>query len=589
MKRGIEETMISEARYLQLCKLINNTRALWSVGSESHTLSDADYDKYMSQIYEYENIHKPSPDSPTQTVNNTENQTVKHPATMLNYNKTHDLKAVSAFFKEHSCVSVDVEPVIDGADVQLIYTKGELISVITFGDGKHGIECIDKAVYIADMPKKLNIIDIENEVLIVSGVVYLTAQNHEEYCKSYGIQLNSRNLALSIIKRRYEQHRAEYLSFRAYSLDNAHTLIDDDWDEIKHERITTQTAAMRFLKNRGIPIVESWKSDKWSDIYDYIEDKERLRSKSDYPIIGQLLKLDNLMLHQNMVKDDLIAEYGIIYKYSPEEANTELLDIEWQVGSSGKITPVAVVHSVDVGGASISRVNLHDISRVKELDLQVHDILTIAKTKDVMPVAVKAREHTEDSVPIEIPTQCPICGSELVDNCCKSLDCDARLLARLMVWCSHSVAHFKGTNKGIIEYLFYKHVIKYPTDFYLRKDEIKKALIIAKVRDTHINALIASIERTRETLNFEELVRGLCLDSVADSGTRKLNRYFEKDVHVIGRVGKLHAFLDMDKGTMQMLLGETKGEHCYNQLHSPTPGDFYTNMIKSLCQIFYNH
>jgi len=221
--------------------------------------------------------------------------------------------------------------------------------------------------------------------------------------------------------------------------------------------------------------------------------------------------------------------------------------------------------------------------------LQIHDIVTICKSKDVMPVAVKAREHTDDSIPIEIPTVCPVCGSELTDTGCKSLECEARLLARLMVWCSHAVGHFKGTNKAVIEYLFYKHVIKYPTDFYLKKDEIKKALIRAHINDNQINALIASIERTRETLNFEELVRGLCLDNVADSSTRKLNRYFEKDVHVIGRAGKLHAFLNLDKGTMQLLLGETKGEHCYNQLHSPTPGCFYTNLIKSMCQIFYDH
>lgn len=581
--------MISEARYLQLCKLINQARSSWFAGNENTVMTDAEYDRCLAEIYEYENVHKPIPDSPTQTINNAENRTVKHPATMLNYNKTHDLKAVSAFFREHSCDTVDVEPVIDGADVQLIYNQGKLISVITFGDGKHGIECLDNARYVDDIPKKLNIIDIENEVIIVSGVVYLTAQNHEKYCKEYGIQLNSRNLSLSLIKRKYEQHRATYLSFRAYSLDNALTLIDDDWDYVTHEHITTQTAAMQFLKNRGIPIVDSWKSSKWSDIYDYLEDKERTRSESEYPVIGQVLKLDNLIQHPAMIKDDLIAEYGIIYKYSPEEANTELLDIEWQVGSSGKITPIAIVHSVDVGGASISRVNLHDISRVIDLDLQIHDIITIAKTKDVMPVAVKAVKHTEDSVKIEIPVHCPICGSELVDNCCKSLECEARLLARLMVWCSHAVGHFKGTNKTIIEFLFYKGVIKYPTDFYLKRDEIKKALIKGKVRDTHINALMASIDRTRETLNFEELVRGLCLDNVADSSTRRLNRYFEKDVHVIGRAGKLRAFLDMDKGTMQLLLGEIKGEQCYNQLHSPTPGDFYTNMIKSLCQIFYNH
>ena len=83
---------------------------------------------------------------------------------MLNYNKTHDLKAVSTFFKEHNCDTVDVEPVIDGADVQLIYNQGKLISVITFGDGKHGIECLDNARYIDDIPKKLFII---SEVIAV--------------------------------------------------------------------------------------------------------------------------------------------------------------------------------------------------------------------------------------------------------------------------------------------------------------------------------------------------------------------------------------------------------------------------------------
>ena len=364
--------MISEARYLQLCKLINETRASWSVGVETNTLSDADYDKYMSEIYAYENIHKPAEDSPTVTINSTDNRTVQHPKTMLNFNKTHDLKAVSAFFRERHCIEVDIEPVIDGADIQLVYSKGELISVITFGDGKQGIECVHNARFVDDIPKKLDIVDLRNEVLIVSGVVYLTKKNHEKYCKEFGIQLNSRNLASNLIKRKYELHRAKYLSFKAYSLDNALTVADDDWDDIKHERIVTQTAAMRFLTARSIPVVESWQSKTWSDIYDYLEDKEQTRDESAYPVIGQLVKLDDLTYYPNLTKDDHLAEYGMIYKYSPEEADTELLDIEWQVGSSGKITPIAIVHSVDVGGASISRINLHEISRVIDLDLQIH-------------------------------------------------------------------------------------------------------------------------------------------------------------------------------------------------------------------------
>lgn len=581
--------MISQARYRQLCDLINHTRALWNAGKEDVTLSDKEYDQYMNQIYEYENIHEPAEDSPTRANISTDARKVLHPVTMLNYNKTHDLKAVSAFFRVRHCIDMCIEPVIDGADIQLVYEKGRLKSVITFGDGKQGIECVSAAQYIDDIPKKLKITDDVNETIIVSGIAYLTKENHEKYCEKYGIQLNSRNLAASLIKRRYEINRAQYLSFKAYSLDNALSLTDDDCDYIKHEHILTQTASRRFLASRGIPLVDSWKSCKWSDIYDYLENQEKTRNDNDCPIIGQVLKLDDLTYYPNLIKDDLIAEYGMIYKYSPEEADTELLDMEWQVGSSGKITPVAIVHSVDVGGASISRVNLHDISRVTALDLHLHDIITVCKTKDVMPVAVKNSRRTEDSVPITIPTHCPVCGSELVDNCCKSLECDARLLARLSVWCSHAVGHFRGVNKNLIEYMYYKKLIKYPTDFYLKKDEIKKELIRSHINDTQINALIASIDRTRESLNFEELVQGLCIDNIAGSSTRRLNRYFEKDVHVIGRAGKLHAFLNLDLGTMQLLLGETKGTQCYEQLHSSTPGDFYTNIIKTMTEIFYDH
>lgn len=582
--------MISQARYKQLCDLINHTRLLWNTGKEDMRLSDKEYDQFMSEIYEYETIHQPADDSSTQTINSTDSNTVKHPITMLSFNKTHNLKAVSAFFRERHCPEMQIEPVIDGADVQLIYTKGELISVVTFGDGKYGTECVHNARYIADIPRKLKIIDIENEVLIISGIVYLTKENHEKYCKEYGVQLNSRNLAGSLIKRKYEPHRAKYLSFRAYSLDNALQTIDDDWDDtIKHEHVISQTAARQFLTSRGIPVLDSKLISRWTDIYDYLDEQERLRSELDYPVTGQLLKLNDLTQYPNMIKDDMRAEYGMIYKYSPESADTELLDMDWQVGSSGKITPIAIVHSVEVGGASVSRVNMHEISKISELDLQLHDIITISKTKDGMPVAVNTREHTEDSVPIELPAYCPVCGNELTDGCCKSLDCDARLLARLNVWCSHAVGHFKGVNRNIIEFLYNKGIVKYPTDFYLKTDKICEELIKAHINDNQINALTASIRRTRETLSFEELVLGLCLDSVAGSSTRRLNRYFEKDVHIIGRADKLRAFMNLEIGELKLLLGETKGEDCYNQLHSPTPGDFFTNMIKTMAEIFYDH
>ena len=581
--------MISQARYQQLCELINHTRTLWNTGKEDIKLSDKDYDRYMAELLEYETIHQPAENSPTKGVNSTDDRTAEHPITMLSFNKTHNLKAISAFFRERHYLDMQIEPVIDGADIQLIYSEGRLRSAITFGDGRIGIDCTYNARYIADIPQKLNITDIENEVLIVSGIVYLTHENHEKYCKEYGIQLNSRNLAGGLIKRRYEQRRARYLSFRAYSLDNALQTVDDDWDGIKHERIVSQTAARRFLENRGFPLIDSYMTNKWSDIYDYLEAKEQTRNESDYPVLGQLLKLEDITYYPNLIKDNIRAEYGMIYKYSPEEAETELLDMDWQVGSSGKITPIAIVHSVDVGGATVSRVNLHEISRVTDLDLQIHDIVTVCKTKDVMPVAVKKCEHTAESVPVKIPTHCPVCGSLLTDGCCKSLECDARLIARLNVWCSHNVGHFKGISKGVIELLYNKGIVKYPTDFYLKKDEIQEELIKAHVSDYQVNALTASINRTRETLSFEELVQGLCLDGVAGSSTRRLNRYFEKDVRVIGRAAKLHAFMNLSMSELKLLLGETKGEHCYNQLHSPTPGDFFTNMIKTMTEIFYDH
>lgn len=581
--------MISQARYKQLCDLINHTRSLWNSGKENITLSDTEYDQYLAEITTYESVYGMDENSPNKTTATCDVQMIEHPITMLNFNKTHDIKAVSVFFRERHCIDMCIEPVIDGADIQLIYKKGVLDSVITFGDGKQGIECVYNAKYINDIPKTLEYIDNVNDCVIISGVVYLTRENHEKYCKEYGIQLNSRNLASNLIKRRYEKSRARYLSFKAYSIDNAITLINTISVLDVQQHILTQTVAREYLAKCGVPVVDCWKSSKWSDIYDYLFQQEKTRDANNYMVIGQILKLDDLTYYNKLIKDNLVAEYGMIYKYSPEQADTELLDIDWQVGSSGKITPIAIVHSVDVGGASISRVNLHDISRVVALDLQIHDIVTVCKTKDVMPVAVKSSKRTEDSIPIKLPTHCPVCGSELIDNCCKSLDCDARLLARLSVWCSHSVAHFRGINKNIIEYLYYAGVVKYPTDFYINKDKIKKALIKEHINEHIINSLMLNIDQTRETLNFEELVQGLCIDNIAGSSTRRLNRYFEKDVHVIGRAGKLHAFLQLDLGTMQLLLGETKGAQCYEQLHSSTPGDFYTNMIKTMCRIFHDH
>ena len=569
--------MISEERYQELIKVVNNSRLLYIQGAYTG-VSDELYDSYMADIYDYEKHHRADENSPTQSVNpDMGDGDVVHPVAMLSLLDVFTVEEAQEFLNKHKNVSkVFQEYKLDGLSVQLIYRHGELVSASTRGDGKKGVERITAARYIADIPK---VIDCKDEV-VVRGEVFMLKSRFEEYCKKYGKQANPRNTAVGIFKRDSEPERAAYLSCRVFNLENPESINDI---QSVLGTLDTHSKCLQALALWGFSTVAHWEVNTGENVAAVISEVQAKRESEDIPIDGMVLKLDNLALRDQLGDNGVVPRWAIAYKFPAQEMETRLKGVEWQVGATGKLNPVALLEPVIVMGSTITKATLHNWGRIQELGIQINDRVVVYKAGDIIP-AIKSTRHTAESVPIEKPTICPACGEPLTGiselGMCKNIRCREKLLARLNTWTDKKVGNFKGVAGSLVTALFEKGKLRIPSDFY--KIKPIEVMTLPGSGRAKMNTFMQRVEESKKAMTLAQILVGLGINNLAKAGAEEIESYLRAQYAGQSFQNALAGFTALPKAQIQQLIGNAKGADVYNQIQE----SFIQEVIKGISEVF---
>lgn len=569
--------MISEERYQELIEVVNNSRLLYIQGAYTG-VSDELYDSYMADIYDYEKYHRAAENSPTRSVNpDMGDGDVVHPVAMLSLLDVFTVEEAQEFLNKHKNVSkVFQEYKLDGLSVQLIYRNGELVSASTRGDGKKGVERITAARYIADIPK---VIDCKDEV-VVRGEVFMLKSRFEEYCKKYGKQANPRNTAVGIFKRDSEPERAAYLSCRVFNLENASGVTDIPPSV---GSLATHSQCLQALALWGFSTVAHWEVSTGENVAAVISDVQAKREDEDIPIDGMVLKLDNLALRGQLGDNGVIPRWAIAYKFPAQEMETRLKGVEWQVGATGKLNPVALLEPVTVMGSTITKATLHNWGRIQELGIQINDMVVVYKAGDIIP-AIKSTRHTAESVPIEKPTVCPACGEPLTGiselGMCKNIQCREKLLARLNTWTDKKVGNFKGVAGSLVTALFAKGKLRIPSDFY--KIKPIEVMTLPGSGRAKMNTFMQRVEESKKAMTLAQILVGLGINNLAKAGAEEIEEYLRAQYAGQSFQNAFAGFMALPKAQLQHLIGNAKGADVYNQIQD----SFIQEVIKGVSEVF---
>jgi DNA ligase (NAD+) len=498
------------------------------------TIPDADYDKLLLELerLEKENPQFITPDSPTQFVGNDlieSSETIKHRSPMLSIQNETDLNAFDKSIKKKigapELLEYVVELKIDGLSVNLNYVNGILKTAATRGDGEYGEDILDNVKTIKDIPQRLKIIDGYSNLLNdieVRGEIYLSTDdfeiiNEEQERLEKRIFANPRNLAAGIVKMKDAKLVAQK------PLKNfAYTIISANGDFYSQEK------NLELLKQLGFVVNNNAK--KCYNIEEVIQTCnyfEKLRDKLPYQIDGAVVKV-NLIEYQNVLGIGVkYSNWARAFKFPPEKKETILLDITWQVGRTGIITPVAELKPVRLAGSTIKRATLHNFDEITRKKLKIGDTVIIEKGGDVIPKVVSVIESKRpiDAITIKPPDKCPVCKSEVtkqegeVAYYCDNPECLAQLKGRLVHFVSRSAMDIEGLGESIInQFVEMKYLLSF-ADIYKLKKKRAELIKLEGYGEKRVDNILQSIEKSKSQ-SFVKVLFALGIRKLGEVGAQ---------------------------------------------------------------------
>ena len=449
---------------------------------------DSEYDRLYHLLEDIERCHPEwvTPSSPTQRVGGTAAQAftpVTHRVPLMSIGDIfsgEELEAFSARMLEQlgsEALEYCAEPKLDGLAVSIIYENGILTRAATRGDGKVGEDVTANVRTIKAVPLKLR--GNFPQLLDVRGEVYMprdgfAAWNERARASGGKVFVNPRNAAAGSLRQLNPQITAQRpLTFNAYYI---------GWAE-GAELPGTQYDRLQYLKSLGIPVNPLVKVVKGlQGLQEYYAAMQQQRPTLNYDIDGVVLKVNSIRAQERLGFTAKVPRWAVAYKFPPEEMLTKLLAVDFQVGRTGAVTPVARLQPVYVGGATVSNATLHNEDEIRRLDIRIGDQVIVRRAGDVIPqiagVAVDRRDGTEQ--PVVFPTVCPECGSaiervagEAAARCTGGLICPAQLRQSILHFVSRDAMDIEGFGDRIVEELVGARKIHSPADLYtLSKDDL---------------------------------------------------------------------------------------------------------------------
>ncbi len=503
-------------------------------------ISDAQYDSLLRRLQDIENLHPDlrTPDSPTQRVGAPPLAAfapVRHAVPMLSLDNAFGVEELRDFDRR-VCERLGLdaspdyvcEPKFDGLAVSLRYQDGVFVRGATRGDGETGEDISANLRTIASIPLRLDGASVP-PVLEVRGEVYMSLRGFAELnarAEQAGekIFVNPRNAAAGSLRQLDSRITASRpLRFCAYGIGQT-----EGWDDPD-----TQAELLARLRAWGFPVSPLLTvAGTLDEVIAYFERLGTLRSELDYAIDGAVIKVNRLDLQRQLGFVARAPRSMVACKFPAEEATTTLLGVEFQVGRTGVVTPVARLRPVFVGGVTVANATLHNADEIARLDARIGDTLVVRRAGDVIPqvVRVVSELRPREAQPIVFPDRCPVCRSplertpgEAAVRCTGGLVCRAQRRESIRHFASRGALDIEGLGDRIIEQLVERELVTTVADLY----RLERAQLagLDRMAEKSADNLLAAIAHSRET-TLPRFLFALGIREVGQATARALARHF---------------------------------------------------------------
>ena len=537
-----------EEKYTKLRNEIEYHNNLY-YNEDKPLISDMEYDALMRELKQLEQKYpellkneENGESSPTEKIGGTASEKfskVRHRVPMLSLSNTYNISEIEDFdkrikkiilsenVKEHSKeLEYILELKLDGLSISLIYENGVLIQAVTRGDGQIGEDVTENIMEIKTIPKKLK----KNISLEVRGEIILPISsfnriNQEREDDGEDVFANPRNAASGTIRQLDKTIVAERgLDCYLYYLVNA-----------ENYGINTHLESIEYIEKLGFKTTKIF--EKYTDFKELeksIDKWHNDRKKLDYETDGLVIKVNNFALYETLGYTTKSPRWAIAYKFPAEQVKTKLMDVTFQVGRTGVITPVAELEAVNLSGSVVKRASLHNFDEIRRKDIKIGDNVIVEKAAEIIPQVVNVvfDDRTGQEIEIQEPTNCPVCNSELAHEeglvalKCHNPLCPEKVKRQIAYFVSRDAMNISGLGDKIVEKFIELGKIKTIVDIYSLKKYREELENLEKMGQKSVDNLINSIESSKNR-DFSKVLYALGIPFVGKFNANLLTKTFK--------------------------------------------------------------
>jgi DNA ligase (NAD+) len=422
---------------------------------------------------------------------------------------------------------------LDGMSLALVYEDGRLARGVTRGDGTVGEDVTLNVRTVRSVPlsipkdrlKRAGIpADFEVRGELLMPLSSFKKMNEERESKGLSLFANPRNATAGTVRqlesRVTAERRLDYFSYML--LVNGRTYFDRHWKSLE------ALSAAGFKVNPARKLVDSM-----DEVWAFIREWEGKRESLPYEIDGIVVKVDRIALQDELGFTGKAPRWAIAYKYAARAGITKLENVRWQVGRTGKLTPVAMLAPVLIGGTTVRNATLHNMDEIERLGVKIGDWVQVERGGDVIPKVAKVvddgKDHPRGKEDVEVPEKCPVCGTKVVrtegevDYRCVNANCPAKLLGTILHFASRGVMNIDGMGEALVNQLIERGLVKNVADIY---DLTKKDLLsLERFADKSAQNILDEIENSK-TLPLERVIYGLGIRFVGARTAQFLAEHF---------------------------------------------------------------
>lgn len=509
-------------------------------------LSDREYDLLFKKLekLEKENPSIITPDSPTQRVGSSLNSdfiNVPHLVAMLSLENSYNADDLIAWdnrlktLTDNQKITFSAEPKYDGASISLIYENDLLARGATRGDGVAGDDITTNIRQIGSVPLSAKFASYGIQKIEIRGEVLLNKENFKKYNQSLAEEglaplANPRNAAAGSLRMKdpasVRKRKLEAILYHVSFIE-----LNEKGLKKYPDLLNTHSGILQMLSECGFrtPVKEKKVFNKIEEVVKFCLEFEQKRDDLPYEIDGIVVKVNEIEMQQQVGSTTHHPRWAMAYKFKARQATSKLINVEFQVGRTGSITPVAKIEPVHIGGVTVTSVSLFNEGIIEEKDLRIGDTVIVERAGDVIPYIVKplTELRTGKETKIIFPTHCPICGDELIKPegeavwRCVNINCEAQVVERIIHFVSKDAMDIKTFGEANVRRFYTLGFINTLPSIY--SIDFEKISELEGFKQKSVDNLKSAIENSK-TQNLNRLIFGLGIRYVGETTAKTLSK-----------------------------------------------------------------